>query len=112
MSTHKSLVRPFYDSCLTVRPAGDPSQVASVLGDLLADDFRSINAAETKGKAQLIGQVQFFWKLNSPTSSGEPQELLEDGDKVVVRSLASGSPRGEFMGRTLDGFAAAVFASS
>jgi len=101
MDDLKPLVRTFYDSCLTVstRPGGDP---ARVMGELLADDFQSINVAETKGKPQLIGQVQFFWKL-IPDLVWAPQELLQDGNKVVVRSLATGSPRGEFMGLTLDG---------
>ena len=68
----------------------------------MADDFQSINIAETKGKAQLIGQVQFFWKL-IPDLKWDIQEMLQDGNKVVVRSIASGSPKGEFMGLNLDG---------
>jgi predicted ester cyclase len=102
MQDLKPLVRTFYDSCLTVSPSADVSQVARVMGELLADDFRSINAAETKSKAQLIGQVQFFWKL-IPDLVWAPEELLQDDNKVVVRSQATGSPRGEFMGLTLDG---------
>ncbi|MBX7193483.1 MAG: ester cyclase [Sandaracinaceae bacterium] len=98
----KSTVRPFYDACLTVTPGADPGRVATILGELLADDFRSINAAETKTKAQLIGQVQFFWKL-VPDLAWKIDEMLVDGQRVVVRSTATGSPRGEFMGLTLDG---------
>ena len=63
MKDLKPLVRTFYDSCLTVSPTADVSQVARIMSELLADDFQSINSAETKTKAQLIGQVQFFWKL-------------------------------------------------
>ena len=102
MEDLKPIVRPFYDSCLTVRPTADVSQVARVMGELLADDFRSVNSAETKSKAQLIAQVQFFWRL-IPDLVWAPQELLQDGNKVVVRSLATGSPRGDFMGLSLDG---------
>ena len=102
MDDLKPLVRTFYDSCLTVSPSGDASQVARIMGELLADDFQSINVAETKNKAQLTGQVQFFWKL-IPDLKWAPQEVLQDGNKVVVRSLATGSPKGEFMGLTLDG---------
>jgi predicted ester cyclase len=72
------------------------------MGGLLADDFQSINAGETKSKAQLIGQVQGFWKL-IPNLKWEVQEMLQDGNKVIVRSLASGSPKGDFMGLSLDG---------
>jgi predicted ester cyclase len=102
MQDPKSLVRTFYDSCLTVSATGDASQVARIMESLLADDFRSINVAETKSKAQLIAQVQFFWKL-IPDLAWAPQEVLQDDNKVIVRSLASGSPRGEFMGLSLDG---------
>lgn len=99
MENLKETVRPFYTDCLTVNPRAD---VAATLGRLLADDFTSINAAETKGKAQLIGQVQFFWKL-IPDLTWEIQEMLQDGNRVVVRSLATGSPCGDFMGLNLDG---------
>jgi predicted ester cyclase len=99
MASLKDIVRPFYTDCLTVNSHTD---VAARMGQLLADDFQSINVAETKGKAQLTGQVQYFWKL-IPDLKWEIQEMLEDGDKVVVRSIATGSPRGEFMGMTLDG---------
>lgn len=98
----KALVRPFYDSCLTVTPGQDASRVATILGELLANDFKSINAAETKTKAQLIGQVQFFWKL-VPDLKWHIDELLVDGNKVVVRSTASGTPKGEFFGMPVDG---------
>jgi predicted ester cyclase len=30
-------------------------------------------------------------------------DVVEAGDKVVVRSVATGSPKGTFMGMTLDG---------
>src|SRR5690242_7511542 len=69
---------------------------------VLDDNFQSINSAETKAKAQLIGQVQFFWKL-IPDLKWEIQEMLQEGNKVVVRSIASGSPNGDFMGSKLDG---------
>ena len=95
----KEIVRPFYTDCLTVNTHAD---VATIMNRLLADDFQSINIAETKGKAQLIGQVQFFWKL-IPDLKWDIQEMLQDGNKVVVRSIASGSPKGEFMGLNLDG---------
>jgi predicted ester cyclase len=102
MDDLKSLVRALYEQCFTANPNGDASQVARVMGELLADDFQSINAAETKGKAQLIGQVQYFWKL-IPDLAWTPVEILQDGNKVIVRSIATGSPRGDFMGIPCDG---------
>lgn len=99
MQNVKDLVKVFYTDCLTVNPRAD---VAAVMGKLLAEDFQSINAKETKNKSTLIGQIQFFWKL-IPDLKWEPQEILQEGNKVIVRSKFSGSPKGEFMGMNLDG---------
>lgn len=95
----KDVVRPFYTECLTVNPRSD---AAAVMNELLADDFQSLNEVETKTKAQLIGQIQYFWKL-VPDLRWNIEEMLQDGDKVIVRSIASGSPKGDFMGIPLDG---------
>jgi steroid delta-isomerase-like uncharacterized protein len=99
MDNLKDLVRPLYTDCFSVNPRAD---LAATMNRLLAEDFQSINAAESKGKAQLIGQVQFFWKL-IPDLKWEVQDMLQDGNRVVVRSMASGTPKGEFMGLKLDG---------
>ncbi|MCX6189910.1 MAG: ester cyclase [Bacteroidetes bacterium] len=99
MKNEKEIVTAFYNKCLTVNNEID---LQSTLNELLADDFQSINAKETKGKAQLIGQIGFFWKL-IPNLKWQPQEILQEGNKLVVRSLFSGSPNGEFMGIQLDG---------
>ncbi len=99
MEDLRNIVRPLYTDCLTVNKHAD---APAVMHRLLADGFRSIGSEDTKGKAQLIGQVQFFWKL-VPNLKWEIQEMLQDGNKIVVRSTASGSPRGDFMGTSLDG---------
>ena len=102
MENLKEIVLPFYTSCLTVKPGAEAATVPRIMNELLADSFQSINSTETKNKTQLIGQVQFFWKL-IPDLKWEPQELLQEGSTVIVRSLASGSPKGDFMGLSLDG---------
>ena len=99
MDNNKALVANFYSDCLTVNTHAD---VSAMMEKLLADDFQSINAKETKRKAALIGQLQYFWKL-IPDLKWTPQEILQDGDRVIVRSTFSGSPKGEFMGLMLDG---------
>lgn len=99
MENLKEIVKPFYTKCLTVNTEAN---VAEIMGNLLADDFQSITVAETKSKVQLTGQVQGFWKL-IPNLKWEIQEMLQDGNRVVVRSLASGNPKGNFMGIELDG---------
>jgi steroid delta-isomerase-like uncharacterized protein len=99
MEDPKDVVRPLYTDCFTVNTRADAS---AVMNRILADDFQSLNAAGAKSKAQLIGQVQFFWKL-IPDLAWEVQEMLRDGDKVVVRSIATGTPKGDFMGIPCDG---------
>lgn len=99
MDTLKKLVATFYNECLTVN---DKTNTTEVLEKLLADDFKSINAKETKGKAQLIAQVAGFWKL-MPDMKWEIKDIVQEGNQVVVRSEFSASPKGNFMGMELDG---------
>ena len=99
MENLKDVVRPLYNDCFTVNTRVD---VAAAMGKLLADDFQSHGSVESKTKAQLIGQIQFFWKL-VPDLKWEPQEMMQDGNKVIVRSIATGTPKGDFMGLPTDG---------
>ena len=99
MDNLKDVVTPFYTKCLTVNPN---TNVAETMGKILADGFQSRGSADTKSREQLIGQIQFFWKL-VPDLKWEIQEMLQEGNQVVVRSLASGTPTGNFMGVPADG---------
>ena len=96
-----AIVASFYKQALTVNTESKPT---SVLEKILAPGFQSINSQGTKDKATLMQQVVGFWKL-IPDLKWEPQDLVigVDGKKVVVRAVASGSPRGNFMGIELDG---------
>lgn len=95
----QAVVAPFYKKALTVNTE---TTSTAVLEKILADGFQSINSQEIKPKAVLIKQIEFFWKL-IPNLKWEPQDLVIGGNKVVVRSVASGSPKGNFMGLELDG---------
>lgn len=95
----QSIVAPFYRKALTVNRETTPS---AVLDGILADDFQSVNSQETKGKQVLMKQVEGFWKL-IPDLAWEPQDMVIGDNKVVVRSVATGSPKGPFMGMELDG---------
>lgn len=99
MEDIKQIVSQLYTDCLTVNTTAN---VAEVLGRVLADDFQSIGSIDTKSKAELTGQIQFFWQL-IPDLKWEVREMLQDGNRVVVRSIASGSPKGDFMGMNLNG---------
>ncbi len=97
----QDIVAPFYRQALTVN-----SQTTStaVLEKILADNFQSINSQGTKDKSALIRQVAGFWML-IPDLVWAPQDLVigVDGKKLVVRAIATGSPKGNFMGMELDG---------
>jgi len=99
MKDLKELVKSFYTKCLTVNKAENPSEI---LDSLLDENFLSINTMESKNKKVLIGQISYFWKL-IPDLKWEPQEILQDGNRVIVRSIATGTPNSEFMGLKLDG---------
>ena len=61
MKDLKEVVKPFYTKCLTVN---EGTNTAEVMGKLLADNFQSLSSTETKGKAELTGQVQHLRTIN------------------------------------------------
>ena len=97
--TNKEAVNVFYNKALTVNKETTPDVV---LNNILADNFVSKGSIENKTKEQLTGQLGFFWKL-IPDLKWTPQEIFNDGNKYIVRSLASGTPNGDFMGLPTDG---------
>ena len=99
MSDAKEIVRPFYTQCLTVNAE---TNVAEKMKQILADSFQSKGSTDVKTKEQLIGQIGFFWQL-VPDLKWEIQEMVAEGNKVTVRSIASGTPKGNFMGVEADG---------
>ena len=97
--TNRESVNAFYNKALTVNKETTPDVV---LNNILVDNFVSKGSIENKTKEQLTGQLGFFWKL-IPDLKWEPQEILSEGNKFIVRSLASGTPKGDFMGLPTDG---------
>jgi steroid delta-isomerase-like uncharacterized protein len=95
----ETIVLPFYRLALTVQPDTRPT---AVLERILADGFVSTNAQGTKSKAALIAQIEGFWSL-IPDLRWEIQDVLTADGKVVVRSVATGTPRGPFLGVETDG---------
>ena len=96
---YRDVVAPFYLEALTVNTTAN---CADVLNRVLAEDFKSHNNQEVKDKATLIKQVGFFWQLIRGLK-WDPREVITSGNTVVVRSLATGAPRGMFMGLQTDG---------
>lgn len=99
MDKNREALTAFYRKALTVNTETTP---AEVLKTVLADAFVSNGSTETKSKDQLTGQIGFFWKL-IPDLKWEPREIINEGNKYVVRSTASGTPSGDFMGLLTDG---------
>lgn len=99
MDKNREALIAFYRKALTVNTETTPAQV---LAEVLADNFVSNGSVESKTKDQLIGQVGFFWKL-IPDLKWEPQDIVCEGNKYVVRSIATGTPNGDFMGLPTDG---------
>ncbi len=97
--TNKEAVMAFYKKALTVNSETRPT---AVLSPILAEGYKSSGSVEEKNAQQLMGQLEFFWKL-IPDLKWEPQEVVHEGDKFVVRSIASGTPNGDFMGVPTDG---------
>ena len=90
-----------YTKALTVNSEGVAS-VAPLLKNLFSDDFQSINSAQTLHRDALIGNIQYFWMV-VPNLKWEIQEMFQVGDRVIVRSVASGNPNGDFMGVPCNG---------
>jgi steroid delta-isomerase-like uncharacterized protein len=99
MTDNTDAVMAFYQEALTVNTAKNP---AEVLNKILADNFVSYGSVDSKTKEKLIAQVGFFWQL-IPDLKWEPVAILSSGNKVTVRSVASGTPKGDFMGLPTDG---------
>ncbi len=97
--TNKEALLAFYEKALTVNKETDST---TVLNEILSTDFESKGSTESKNKEQLIGQLKFFWTL-IPDLKWAPQDIVNEGNKYVVRSLATGTPNGDFMGLPTDG---------
>ena len=95
----RRLVDPFYQ--LLNQPA---TKDVKALGEqAIPPDWRSY-ASETdyKGREEFIRQVTGLGKL-VPDLAWNIKEVLVDGDRIVVRSEATGTPAGPFMGVTPNG---------
>lgn len=99
MDKNREVLIAFYKKALTVNTETTPT---AVLTEVLADDFISSGSVESKGKPALIGQVEHFWKL-IPDLKWEPQDMICEDNKFVVRSKVSGTPNGDFMGLLTNG---------
>lgn len=95
----RRIVAPFYD--MLNKPATkdlDALAAANVL-----PQWRSYSSETvSKGREEFLAQVAGFGKL-IPDLGWEIRELFVDGNRVIVRSEASGTPVGPFFGAPASG---------
>lgn len=92
--TARSIVAPFY-AALNAPATKD---VRALIENAASPDWRSFSGeTASKGREEFIQQVTGFGKL-IPDLTWELKEVMADGDKIIVRSEASGTPAGDFMG--------------
>lgn len=94
----KATVQKFYDA---LSNPGDTTLEA--LNRFMEEDWHSTpTPAGGKGTVGLFKSLQFFNTL-IPDLDWEVQEMLVDGNRVIVRSIASGTPNGNFFGVATNG---------
>ncbi len=90
----RQLIAPFYD--MLNRPA--TKDVRALGLSVLAEQWRSYSGENaSKGRDEFIGQVMGFGRL-IPDLGWSIKDVLVDGNRIIVRSEASGTPAGDFMG--------------
>jgi steroid delta-isomerase-like uncharacterized protein len=88
---HKTVVRQFFDRI----NAGEAAAIVA----MLAEDF--VEHEEMPGLSpgrEGVGELFTMFRAGFPNVRWEPEEMLVDGDKIVVRVRVTGTNHGEFLG--------------
>jgi predicted ester cyclase len=96
IADEKAVVQKFYD--FLSNPAS--SDHAAAFKAATSEKWESIGdySGKNKKRDQFIGQVSGFFAKLMPDLKWDVQEMIQDGDKVVVRSRATGTPKGPLFG--------------
>lgn len=90
----RALVAPFYDALNTPQS----KEVRALVEAVARADWRSYSGEDaSKTRDEFIGQVTAFGKL-IPDLAWDIKAIHVDGDTIIVRSEASGTPASDFMG--------------
>ena len=90
----RSIIAPFYDALNA--PAS--KDVRALVERIASPDWRSFSGeGVSKGREEFIQQVTGFGRL-IPDLAWEIKQVIADGDTIVVRSEASGTPVADLMG--------------
>ena len=92
----RKTVEGFYAKLLN---AGASSDLEADAKAILADDWASIGdySGRSKDRATFVKQVAGFMKL-MPDMTWKVEEILQSGNRVLVRGRARGTPTGPFFG--------------
>ena len=93
---NKETVENFYNFLSNPESA----EAKSTFMESAADDWASIGdySGKSKNKEAFAGQVSGFFAKLMPDLNWEIQDMHEDGDTVIVRSRATGTPTGPLFG--------------
>lgn len=96
MADNKAVVQVFYD--FLSNPAS--AEAADAFQKVTTESWESIGdySGTVKSREQFVGQVSGFFAKLIPDLNWEVQEIIQDGNKVVVRSRATGTPNGPLFG--------------
>lgn len=95
----RKLVEPFYS--MLNQPAS--KDLKALAEQALSPDWKSYSGEnEFKGRDAFVGMAGGFGKL-IPDLKWDIKEVLVDGDRVIVRSEASGTPVGPLFGVPVGG---------
>jgi len=90
----RQIVAPFYD--MLNKPA--EKDLAALAAASIAPEWRSFAGENNvKNREEFVAQVGGFGKL-IPDLSWRIQEVFVDGDRIIVRSEARGTPQGPLFG--------------
>jgi len=92
----RTVVESFYTKLLSV---GGSSNLEADAKAILADSWASIGdySGKSKDRATFVKQVAGFMKL-MPDMSWKVEEVLQSGNRIIVRGRAKGTPKGPFFG--------------
>ncbi len=91
----KKVVQVFYD--LLSNPSSETH--AKAFKDVAAENWESIGnySGVNKTRDKFLGQVGGFGKL-IPDLNWKVEQIIQEGNQIVVRSRATGTPAGPFFG--------------
>jgi steroid delta-isomerase-like uncharacterized protein len=90
----RALVTPFYEAL----QASNTARARALVESVASPEWRSYaGETQSKGREEFIQQVLGFGQA-LPDLTWNIREVYVDGDTVIVRSEARGTPAGPFMG--------------